>query len=108
MLHRFAKTFLKNYQKIKLKQSLTYAYNTSPFYHTLFNTHNLKPSDITSYNDLIKIPLTNPEQLQKDPQSFFSVPQEKFIKVFTTTGSAGKSKKIFFTQRDINSRPFAK
>jgi len=50
---------------------------------------------------MTKIPYTKTEDLQNDPKSFFTVPEEKFIKVFTTSGTTGKPKKAYFTKRDI-------
>jgi len=50
---------------------------------------------------LTKIPPTKTEDLQNDPKSFFAVPEDKFIKVFTTAGTTGKPKKAFFTKKDI-------
>ncbi len=49
-----------------------------------------------------KIPLTTPEQLAEEPHSFFSVPEEQFIKVFTTAGTTGKPKKAYFTKKDLD------
>jgi len=59
------------------------------------------PRDIKSFKDVGKIPLTSPENLQENPKSFFSIPEDRFVKVFTTTGSTGKPKKAYFTGKDI-------
>ncbi len=68
----------------------------------MFRKHNLKPGDIGSFKDLVKIPPTQTEDLQNYPKSFFAVPEEKFFKVFTTAGSTGKPKKAYFTRKDID------
>lgn len=86
----------------KLKKCIRYAYNNSPYYNKLFKKNNLKPSDIKSFSDMTKIPFTKTEDLQYSPESFFAVPKEKFIKVFTTAGTTGKPKKAYFTKRDID------
>jgi phenylacetate-CoA ligase len=39
--------------------------------------------------------------LQKDPKPFFAVPEDQFLKVFTTSGSTGHPKKAYFTKGDI-------
>jgi phenylacetate-CoA ligase len=88
---------------LRLKKALLYAYTTSPFYHQLFQNHHIKPRDITTYADLTKLPMTTPDDLQANPRSFFCVPDEKFIKVFTTSGTTSAPKKAYFTQRDIDS-----
>jgi len=67
----------------------------------MFRENNLKPRNIRRFSDLIKIPFTPTEDLQKDPNSFFSVPEEKFIRVFTTSGTTGKPKKAYFTKGDL-------
>ncbi len=99
---KFAKKYLRQYGWFKLKKSIRYAYDTSPFYHKLFKKYHVKPSDIKSFKDMNKIPFTNPEDLQDDPKSFFSVSENKFVKVFTTAGTTGKPKKVYFTKKDLN------
>jgi len=49
-----------------------------------------------------KIPLTLPQDLANNPNLFFTVPEEMFIKVFTTSGTTGKPKKAYFTKKDID------
>jgi len=95
---KFSRDFIERYQKYKLKKTIKHAYNNSPFYHKLFKENNLKPDDIKSHSDLIKIPYTTPENLQNELKSFFSVPEDQFVKVFTTSGTTGKPKKAYFTK----------
>ena len=99
---KFFEFYLKKYQLSKIKSAIKYSYNTSPFYRELFDKNNLKPSDIKSFSDLTKIPLTDPKDLAKNPKRFFSVSEDKFIKVFTTSGTTGKPKKAYFTKKDID------
>jgi phenylacetate-CoA ligase len=96
-----SRRFLNRYELKKLKRTIRYAYNNSPFYQELFKKHNIKPADIKSFKDMEKIPCTMPEDLQNNPKSFFAVPEEKFVKVFTTSGATGKPKKAYFTEEDI-------
>lgn len=63
----------------------------------------MKPRDILTYDDLTKLPMTTPGDLQANPRSFFCVPKDTFIKVFTTSGTTSAPKKAYFTQRDIDS-----
>jgi phenylacetate-CoA ligase len=50
---------------------------------------------------MTKIPYTPTEDLQNDPRSFFTVPEDQFIRVFTTSGTTGKPKKAYFTKGDL-------
>jgi phenylacetate-CoA ligase len=85
-----------------LKKVIRYAYNNSPFYNKIFKENNIKPRDIKNLKDFEKIPFTNPEHLQDNPHSFFAVPEEQFVKVFTTAGTTGKPKKAYFTRKDLD------
>ncbi len=96
-LHRLVRSILERYELLKLKQTLLYAYDASPFYHQLFNKYHVKPRDITSFADMTKLPMTTPGDLQADTRSFFCVPEQKFIKVFTTSGTTSKPKQAYFT-----------
>ena len=88
-------------QLSRLKQTIRYSYNTSPYYHRLFKENGLKPSDIKKFSDMVKIPYTRTEDLQNDPKSFFSVSEDQFIRVFTTSGTTGKPKMAYFTKEDL-------
>jgi phenylacetate-CoA ligase len=50
---------------------------------------------------MVKIPYTKTEDLQNDPKSFFSVSEDQFIRVFTTSGTTGKPKMAYFTKEDL-------
>ncbi len=88
-------------QLSRLKQTIRYSYDTSPYYHRLFKQNGLKPSDIKKFSDMVKIPYTRTEDLQNDPKSFFSVSEDQFIRVFTTSGTTGKPKMAYFTKEDL-------
>ena len=101
--NKFSKNFLDIYKLYKLKKSIRYAYNNAPFYKKLFKKNNIQPDDIKSFSDLPRIPCTRPEDLENDPKAFFSVPENRFVKVFTTAGTTGSPKKAYFTKEDIDS-----
>jgi len=94
------KRYLNRYIFFKCRRSIAYCYNTSPFYHDLLKSANIKPADIKSPGDMRKIPLTDSCDLVH-PERFFSVPISRFIRVHSTAGSTGIPKRIFFTPKDI-------
>lgn len=47
---------IKAYQEKRLRKLIHYAYRFIPYYHRLFNEHNLKPQEIQTIEDLMKIP----------------------------------------------------
>lgn len=102
-IYRLSRSIIEQYKWMRLKRTLLYAYSNSPFYHQLYQKQHIKPRDIITYDDLTKLPLTTPADLQANPRSFFCVPEEKFIKVFTTSGTTSAPKKAYFTQNDMDS-----
>ena len=95
--------YLKKYQLLKLKKTIHFSYENSPFYHKLFDKHSIKPGDIKSFKDLKKIPLTSSKDLRK-PEDFFAVKKKNFVKIFSSSGTTGPPKRIFFTKEDLDSQ----
>jgi len=88
---------------LKLKKIVRYSYDNSPFYHDLFKTNNIKPGDIKNFKDLSKIPLTSSNDLF-DYKRFFTVPETDFLKIFSSSGTTGPAKRIFFTKKDLENQ----
>ena len=97
---KIIKHYIEKYKLLKLKNIVTYCYNNSSFYHKSFKNKNIKPSDIKSFIDINTIPFTDSEDI-KNPESFFCVPASQFVKIFSSTGTTGKSKMVFFTKDDL-------
>ncbi len=97
---RLVRRYLGKYRLMKLKDSVKYSYNNSPFYHELFKKYALKPNDIKSFEDISKIPFTYSDDL-KNPERFFAVPESNFVKIFSSSGTTGKPKRIYFTKNDL-------
>lgn len=91
------------YRLHKLKRILRYVYNNSVFYRNLFNKNGLKPEDVQSIQDLGKIPFTEPRDLAAREYNFLCISQGKIEKVitFTSSGTIGPKKRVFFTENDI-------
>lgn len=56
---------LEELQFKKLKKLLIHSYDTIPYYKRLFDKANITPEDITSLDDISKIPITTKKDLQK-------------------------------------------
>lgn len=87
----------------KLKKIVSYVYRNSTFYKRLFDRCGIVPEDIQSFSDLVRLPLTDPADVSANPFGFLCVSQGEVARVitFTTSGTVGPRKKIFFTERDI-------
>lgn len=95
------KRYFHKYQLLKLRRSVKYSYENSPFYHKLFKKSNISPSDIKSFADMKRIPFTDYNDLD-NTKDFFAVPEANFVKVFSSSGTTSEPKMIYFTQKDLN------
>ena len=93
--------YLKKYQLHQLKQTLKYCNKNSAFYHKLFKEHNIEPTQIKNFEDMVQIPFTTSQDL-KDPTQFFCVPESQFVRVFSTSGTSGTPKRSYQTQKDVD------
>ncbi|HSW64728.1 MAG TPA: phenylacetate--CoA ligase [Dissulfurispiraceae bacterium] len=78
-------------------------------YRTVLNIQNkcreagVKPSDIASLKDIVKIPFTTSEDLRAGyPAGLLAVSRDKAVRLHTSSGTTGKPKALFFTKKDIN------
>lgn len=94
---------IEKLQLLRLKRTLKRVYEKSPFYKKMFKENKLKLSNLKLLKDLSQIPFTKREDLRNNfPYGFLTVSLEKVIRLHTSTGTSGKPKAVFFTQRDID------
>ena len=91
------------YHLFKLRKILSYAYEKSTFYRQLFDKSGIEIDDIRSLDDIVKIPFTNPADLAQQPYQFLctSLSDVARIITFTSSGTTGPKKRVFFTEEDI-------
>lgn len=63
---------LDAYRLKKLQKLVHFAYENVPYYHELFDSVNLLPSDITSLNDINKIPITTKEMARANQKNMIA------------------------------------
>ncbi|HOB43289.1 MAG: hypothetical protein WBJ06_07590 [Candidatus Methanoculleus thermohydrogenotrophicum] len=91
---------LQDYQNKRLRSLIHHAYTNVPYYHDLFRSLGLSPSDIATRDDLVKLPVLTKEDVRKNPGKFVArnIPQKSLIHQ-TTSGSSGKVFE-YFIDRD--------
>lgn len=92
---------LVEYQLFRVRQQLRYTLENSYYYRKKWSEAGLKPSDVQEYDDLLKIPLTEPKDLADDSNGFLCVSQTKVMRAFTTSGTSGTRKRLFYTRGDV-------
>ncbi len=91
----------REYQLFRFREQLKYVEENSIFYKKKLKEAGIKPEDIQTFDDLEKVPLTDPNELAEEPFHFLCTSQSKIMRAFTTSGTTGKRKRLFFTQADI-------
>lgn len=93
---------MKALQSEKLVKQVKNVYENSPFYKKKFDELGIKPEDIKSIDDIVKLPFTAKEDLRDNyPFGMLAVPQEKIVRVQGTSGTTGKLTLVSYTENDV-------
>jgi len=90
---------IEDYQLDKLQEMLNWVTSKSRFYSQLYSGLDCR---ISSFQDLLKLPFTTPEDLRNNPLDFLCVSQNEVNRIVTlqSSGTTGKPKRLFFTEAD--------
>lgn len=90
---------LKELQLNLLKDFLIHCSENVPYYHDLFDKYKFDPQKITQISDIKKLPILTKETLRKNIHLLVAKNYKKkdFLE-FHTSGTTGKSLKIFYTK----------
>ncbi len=89
-------------QWLRLKRIVRYAYDRSPFYQRKFDELSLHPQLLRTPDDYTRFPFTTAQDL-RDWQQFLAVPESQLSAVFTTSGTTGEPKRVYYTTRELSS-----
>jgi phenylacetate-CoA ligase len=92
---------LEAYKLFRFRKLMRYAQENSTYYGKALKEAGVSPADVRTFDDLRKIPLTEPAEVAKEPFYFLCVSQGKVMRAYTTSGTSGLRKRIFFTRDDI-------
>ncbi len=87
-------------QERRLRDTIAYVGSHSPFYRRIFSECGLSPADIQVTADLQKLPFTTSKDILQW-QDFLCVSEEKLAAVYTTSGTTGEPKRVYYTYREI-------
>jgi len=108
MTETFMPTFkdldeLSAYQLNGLKWTVKHAYQGSPFYQKRLDEAKVSPDDISSLEDIEKLPFTTASDLRDGyPLPLLSVPEAEVVRIHASSGTTGKKKILAYTQKDID------
>jgi len=87
----------------RLRAMVENCYQNIPFYKEKFDSIGLKPEDIQSIDDIVKLPFTYKQDLRDHyPFGLFAVPKEELVRIHASSGTTGKQTVVGYTANDID------
>ena len=93
---------LEAIQLKRLQTTVARVYNTVPFYKKRFDEVGVKVDDVSSLDDLRRLPFTYKDNLRDNyPFGMFTVPMDDVVRIHASSGTTGKPTVVGYTARDI-------
>jgi len=93
---------INSHQEKQLSGLLKYLQEHSVFYARRFKENIINISAIKTIEDLVKIPVTTKDDLQKYTDDFLCVPKNKIVDFVTTSGTMGEPLTFAMTDKDLD------
>ncbi len=94
---------LREIQLEGLKWTIKHAYEGSRFYRKLMDNAGVAPEDITTLDDIRRLPFIAADDLRKEyPFPLLSVPMDRIVRIHSSSGTTGKRKILCYTKKDID------
>lgn len=89
-------------QSQRLVNLVNYVYQKCPVYKSRFDQVGVKPSDIKSISDIIKLPFTTKMDMRDNyPYGLFSAPIKEINEIHVSSGTTGNPTLVGYTKDDI-------
>ena len=93
----------KRFQLERLKETVAWVYERVPFYRKKLDEAGVRPEDIRSIEDIVKIPFTVKDDLRDNyPFGLCAVPLEEIVRIHASSGTTGKPITGLYTRGDLD------
>ena len=93
---------MRELQGKRLHKVVDYAYHNVPFYRDKLQQMDIKPEDITSIDDIVKLPFTTKQDLRDNyPFGLQAAPQSEVIRFHASSGTTGNPTIVGYTRKDV-------
>ena len=86
---------MREFQLMKLKGIISYAYSYVPYYHNIFKKLNLKPEDIRTLEDIKKVPILSKSNIKTSLSDVKETKNPERAIMYRTGGSTGEPLKFY-------------
>ncbi|WP_029898033.1 phenylacetate--CoA ligase family protein [Desulfohalovibrio reitneri] len=94
---------LADRQLAGLQWTVAHCHANSPFYRERFKEAGVEPGDITSLDDLRRLPVTTADHLKDGyPLPLLAVDESEVVRIHSSSGTTGKRKILAYTQNDVD------
>ncbi len=89
-------------QSNRLQEVVKRVYDNVPTYRAKMDEIGLKPEDIKSIDDIVKLPFTTKKDLRDNyPFGMFAAPLDDIVRIHASSGTTGKLTVVGLTKRDL-------
>ena len=97
-----SKEELKDLQGKRLREVVEKVYNNTPFYRKKMDELGVKPEDINSIDDIVKLPFTTKTDLRDNyPFGLCNVDMKEIVRIHASSGTTGKPTVVGYTKNDL-------
>jgi phenylacetate-CoA ligase len=86
----------------RLHKIVDYVYHNVPFYRKKLQEMDLRPDDINTIDDIVKLPFTTKKDLRDNyPFNLQAAPRSEIVRIHASTGTTGQPTIVGYTRKDI-------
>ena len=94
---------LEKIQLERLQATVKRMYNNTKFYHDRMDAAGVKPEDIKTLKDMVKLPFMDKRDLRDNyPTDTFAAPREEIVRIHASSGTTGKPIVAGYTRNDLD------
>ena len=93
---------LRELQGKRLRDVVERVYANTPFYKKKMDELGVKPEDINSIDDIVKLPFTTKTDLRDNyPFGLYNVDMKDIVRIHASSVTTGKPTVVGYTQKDL-------
>ena len=87
----------------RLHRIVEYVYHNVPFYREKLQALDIRPDQINSIDDIVKLPFTTKQDLRDNyPFGLQAAPQSEIIRIHASSGTTGNPTIVGYTRKDVD------